>query len=196
MEQDSGRVGDAETGSHPSGQDPQGLGAARFDPARWIAHNLGPQPQGLEDCTVDAVGTDGSELLGFWPHNIVWRNVTRYRVRPEQRTSQPDKLVTVLAALYASEINCGIESFWDGGFTAFLGDATNGWDAEITLYPNELDGLAEWFSHNARRLYPASDYAIAMEAAQAGETPKSGSTGTATARACKASPRSNSHDHP
>ena len=29
----------------------------------------------------------------------------------------------ILQALYDSEINCRIESFWDGGWTGWLGDA-------------------------------------------------------------------------
>ena len=32
----------------------------------------------------------------------------------------------ILQALYDSEINCRIESFWDGGWTAWLGDDMNG----------------------------------------------------------------------
>jgi hypothetical protein len=32
----------------------------------------------------------------------------------------------ILQALYASEINCRIESFWDGGWIGWLGDDMNG----------------------------------------------------------------------
>ena len=38
----------------------------------------------------------------------------------------PPPLSDVLAALYASEINCGLESFWDGGFRVWIGDPLNG----------------------------------------------------------------------
>ena len=32
----------------------------------------------------------------------------------------------ILQALYDSEINCRIEIFWEGGWTAWLGDDMNG----------------------------------------------------------------------
>jgi hypothetical protein len=32
----------------------------------------------------------------------------------------------ILQALYASEINCRVESFWDGGWIGQLGDEMNG----------------------------------------------------------------------
>jgi hypothetical protein len=63
-------------------------------------------------------------------------------------------LLTVFRELYASEINCGIESFWDGGFTVFLGDHMNGCKAESVFYPEELDGAAEWLMGQACRVYP------------------------------------------
>jgi hypothetical protein len=63
-------------------------------------------------------------------------------------------LLTVFRELYASEINCGIESFWDGGFTVFLGDQMNGRKAESVFYPEELDGAAEWLMGQACRIYP------------------------------------------
>jgi hypothetical protein len=68
----------------------------------------------------------------------------------------PDRtdLLGVFRELYASEINCGIESFWDGGFTVFLGDHMNGRKAETVFYPDELDDAAEWLIGQARRVYP------------------------------------------
>ena len=32
----------------------------------------------------------------------------------------------ILQALYESEINCRVESFWDGGWIGWLGDEMNG----------------------------------------------------------------------
>ncbi len=40
------------------------------------------------------------------------------------------ELGTVIDALYASEINCSIASFWDGGIVVKLGDVMNGFRAE------------------------------------------------------------------
>jgi hypothetical protein len=39
------------------------------------------------------------------------------------------ELGAVIQALYDSEINCSISSFWDGGFMVKLGDEYNGFEA-------------------------------------------------------------------
>ena len=68
------------------------------------------------------------------------------------------KLQATMAALYASEINCGVQSFWDGGWEAWLGDAMNGRKAEdfglVTF-----DEIADWLRETAIQQYPASAFA-------------------------------------
>ncbi len=68
-------------------------------------------------------------------------------------------LTDVLQGLYASEINCGLTSFWDAGWEAWIGDEMNGLRAEgICL---DLSAIAGWLHDNAVRLYPESAYAKA-----------------------------------
>jgi hypothetical protein len=62
-------------------------------------------------------------------------------------------LEQMMQDLYAEEINCGISSFWDGGFTAWIGDEMNGRKAERNFDAEELDRIAGWFLAEARRLY-------------------------------------------
>lgn len=63
----------------------------------------------------------------------------------------------VMTALYASEINCGIQSFWDGAWQAWIGDEMNGIKAEDFNIP--FDDLGEWLHDSALQAYPTSDYA-------------------------------------
>lgn len=63
-------------------------------------------------------------------------------------------LVEAMKALYTNEINCGIESFWDGGFTAWIGDDMNGRKAEMGFDVKDLGKAALWFLETARELYP------------------------------------------
>ena len=67
-------------------------------------------------------------------------------------------LAEVLQRLYDSEINCGCCSFWDAGWSAWIGDDANGYKARVA----ELDSaamVAEWLHRQAIRLYPKSVYA-------------------------------------
>jgi hypothetical protein len=86
-------------------------------------------------------------------------------------THRPQLLKT-LGELYDSEINAGMSSFWDNGFTVWIGDALNGRHTERTFWHAERrapdtfktwDGLwtaaAEWLHEEAVRLYPRSEYA-------------------------------------
>jgi hypothetical protein len=71
---------------------------------------------------------------------------------------QPDEL---LNALYASEINCRIERFFDGGWIGWLGDEMNSFKfAEVRgdTFPECVKELAA----QARTVYPASDFARAF----------------------------------
>lgn len=68
-------------------------------------------------------------------------------------------LLNVMSALYASEINCQVGSFWDGGFTVYLGDDTNGlhWVAEVS--GPELSAAGIPLAIAALRAYPTSGFA-------------------------------------
>lgn len=57
-----------------------------------------------------------------------------------------------LQKLYDSEINWAIETFWDGGFTAKLGDEMNGFKAEKTC--DTLEEAADFLWVQAKKRYP------------------------------------------
>lgn len=63
-------------------------------------------------------------------------------------------LVDVLAFLYAHEINCGLSSFWDGGFDVWIGDAANGIRAQTTYDVDDLAHVGLWLAETAGVLYP------------------------------------------
>ena len=66
-----------------------------------------------------------------------------------------------LNALYDSEINVEISSFWDGGWTVKIGDQMNGFKAEMTF--DDLDeNTARWLTKTACELYPESVFAKAQ----------------------------------
>lgn len=53
-----------------------------------------------------------------------------------------EQVVRQLQRLYNAEINWSITTFWDGGFTAKLGDAANGFRAETTV--PTFEEAVEW----------------------------------------------------
>ena len=64
----------------------------------------------------------------------------------------------ILQALYESEINCRIESFWDGGWVGLLGDEANG----CRVAKVRGSTLSECVGHPASQacaVYPASAFA-------------------------------------
>lgn len=65
------------------------------------------------------------------------------------------QLDTVLSALYRHEINCGLSSFWDGGWTVWIGDEMNGFRSEASFSPEHFDRIPAWLADEAERLYPA-----------------------------------------
>ena len=69
------------------------------------------------------------------------------------------KLIEVMRKLYASEINCGIQMFYDGGVEVWLGDDRNGIHARGFLDIEDLDQAAQWLDEQARKHYPDSQYA-------------------------------------
>jgi hypothetical protein len=72
---------------------------------------------------------------------------------------QTPRLEEVLATLYESEVNCGLESFWDGGFRVWIGDEMNGHLADGRICSDDSGTMALWFIENATRLFPQSSFA-------------------------------------
>lgn len=70
-------------------------------------------------------------------------------------------LIDVMEALYSSEINCGMQSFWDGGFDVWIGDEVNG-KREVSsgYYSGMFSEAMNWLHDAALRHYPNSVYAI------------------------------------
>jgi hypothetical protein len=68
---------------------------------------------------------------------------------------QPHEL---LNALYASKINCRIESFFDDGWIGWLGDATNGFKFARVRGDTFPDCVRE-LAAQACAVYPNSDFA-------------------------------------
>lgn len=65
----------------------------------------------------------------------------------------------VLALLYEHEINCGITSYWDEGYRAWIGDDLNGRQVEAEFHPNPQYGrpiaeIGNWLWQSAVTLYP------------------------------------------
>lgn len=76
-------------------------------------------------------------------------------------------LFQVINSLYDSEINCGLQTFWDGGITVWLGDYMNGRSDETSFGRGQMGEAADWLHDAALRRYPQSDYAKTYgEAAQ------------------------------
>jgi hypothetical protein len=70
-------------------------------------------------------------------------------------------LTTVLRRLYASEINAGLSSFWDGGWKVWIGGVSDD-PSDSTLFDDfQFDQIALWLDEAARRNWPQSDYAAA-----------------------------------
>jgi hypothetical protein len=74
-------------------------------------------------------------------------------------------LMHVMQALYASEINCSVSSFWDGGWLVQLGDYMNGYKAEQTFDDDKLEDAADWLIEEGKRAFPDSDFSKAFGSA-------------------------------
>lgn len=69
------------------------------------------------------------------------------------------ELGTILQALHDSEINAGVQSFFDRCWTVWIGDEMNGRKSEATV--ETAADAAEWLQDEADRLYPDSEFAKA-----------------------------------
>jgi len=59
-----------------------------------------------------------------------------------------------IAALYAREINCGCETFWDGGMKVWSGDAMTGHHAEMGFSRENMGKAGQWLVDEAAPLFP------------------------------------------
>lgn len=75
-------------------------------------------------------------------------------------------LSALLAELHASEINCGLQTFYDVGARVWVGDEMNGEAAEETFAPEQFALIAAWLEATAIRLHPASTFALRRCGAQ------------------------------
>lgn len=67
----------------------------------------------------------------------------------------------ILQAMYNSEINCRIESFWDGGWIGWLGDETNGFPFAKVRGATFAE-CAKSLADQACSVHPASKFADAF----------------------------------
>jgi hypothetical protein len=54
--------------------------------------------------------------------------------------------------LYAREINCGCETFWDGGIKVGIGDIMNGHHSETTFSRQNMGKAGQWLVDEAARI--------------------------------------------
>jgi hypothetical protein len=86
--------------------------------------------------------------------------VARGRGRPQcyahgKRAAAGERtLDDAIAALYAREINCGVETFWDGGISVWIGDRINGHKVETAFSRHRMGEAAQWLLDEAKRLFP------------------------------------------
>jgi hypothetical protein len=74
----------------------------------------------------------------------------------------PPPLESVLQQLHDSEINAGVQTFYDAGMRVWIGDEVNGIQAETTINRTAAARLkwpegftaASWLHETALRLYP------------------------------------------
>ncbi len=70
-------------------------------------------------------------------------------------------LGAIIDALYESEINCSVSTFWDGGISVKLGDEMNGFVAEkecATFFE-----AAAFLNQAAHEHFPTSVYTLGRE---------------------------------
>lgn len=71
------------------------------------------------------------------------------------------ELGAIIEALYESEINCSVTTFWDAGITVKLGDEMNGFMAEG--YCKTSQEAAEFLDKATRKHCPDSEYVLGKE---------------------------------
>jgi hypothetical protein len=71
------------------------------------------------------------------------------------------ELGAIIEALYDSEINCSVSTFWDAGITVQLGDEMNGLVAKVEC--KTTAEAAEFLDRAARQHFPESAYALGKD---------------------------------
>ena len=61
-----------------------------------------------------------------------------------------------ITALYVREINCGCETFWDGGIRVWIGDRVNGHKVETMFSRHRIGDAPQGLTDEAARLYPGA----------------------------------------
>lgn len=145
-----------------------------FDGPDWLV-----DAQGKPESEAGAVYLDGCGRLAIVtlegkifasPNDYVIRGVQGeiYPCKPEifaatyEEATLEDKPLDaqlVLALLYEHEINCGVSSFWDQGYRAWIGDDLNGRSAEQDFHPNPkygrpIEQIGNWLWEAAVSRYP------------------------------------------
>lgn len=69
------------------------------------------------------------------------------------------RLDLILQRLHDSEINAGVQSFFDSNWSAWLGDAEWNGISERTDGLSDAEDVAKWLDEKAKILYPESNYA-------------------------------------
>jgi hypothetical protein len=59
-----------------------------------------------------------------------------------------------ITTLYVWEINCGCETFWDGGIKVGIGDIMNGHHSETTFSRQNMGKAGQWLVDEAARIFP------------------------------------------
>ena len=74
--------------------------------------------------------------------------------RPAPRRALTMTLDLAIAQLYTREINCGLQTFWRGGMTVWIGDLLGGRKVEATFPKARMSEAGAWLIDTARRLHP------------------------------------------
>jgi hypothetical protein len=65
-----------------------------------------------------------------------------------------DQLRTDPQEFYAREINCGCETFGDGGIKVWIGDIMNGHHSETMFSRENMGDAGQWLVDETARLFP------------------------------------------
>lgn len=63
-------------------------------------------------------------------------------------------LLSVIAGLYAQEINVGLQTFFDGGCDVWIGDDMNGRARQETFDRDSFGEIVQWLKLTAEEVYP------------------------------------------
>ena len=82
-------------------------------------------------------------------------------LRAEAERWGDGRLMATVRALYRSEINCAVSTFWDGGMRVRLGDEVNGWAADAEFDIGDDREAGAWLREQAVAHFPNSGFALA-----------------------------------